>query len=142
MSSSRVSDLIVAQREEEQSPIEAQALRGTTGQRHNLTGQEENTRGTNKEPVVGFYTWAIWAAPASPIELKARLSDSRFLLVDLVVESREPIRRALVTPIRLFLRDKWVRLETKETHTEESGVCVLLCVCVCVNRGLFALWSV
>lgn len=43
------------------------------------------------ESVLG-HTCAICVAPASPIELKAMLSDKRFLLVDLVVERADPIR--------------------------------------------------
>lgn len=65
-------------------------------------------RGTYRENIKSVlgYTCAIYVAPASPIELKARLSDKRFLLADLVVERADPIRRAPSSPIWLFRRDK------------------------------------
>lgn len=69
-------------------------------------------------------TCAMWAAPASPIQLKAKLSDRRFLLEQLFVESAAPIRRALSSPIRLLRRDRWVSLDQRDMHSEIRHVCV------------------
>ena len=90
-------------------------------------------------------TWAMCVAPASPIELNARLRITRFLLADVVVERAKPIRRAPSSPMRLFLSDRWVRLgrENKRcyykilprlyrTDIQSKLVCLCLCVCVCV----------
>lgn len=79
------------------------------------------------------YTFAICAAPSSPIQLNARLSDKRFLLADLVVERADPIRRAPSFPMRLFLRDRWVRLDQRNNM---SQACLCSCLCVNVNQCL------
>lgn len=113
--------------------------------------EEDNTsavmRGTysgNTESIL-VYTCAIWVAPASPIELNARLSDRRFLLADLVVERADPIRRASSSPIRLFLRDKWVRLDQKDAQHESGHVCDYICVWgqikVYLNKLCSTLWD-
>lgn len=82
-------------------------------------------KGTYRENIklVLGYTCAIYVAPASPIELNARLSDNRFLLADLVVERANPIRRAPSSPIWLFRRDKWVMLYQRNIQHES---CILL----------------
>lgn len=66
------------------------------------------------------YTCAICIAPASPIQLNARLSDKRLLLEDLAVERAAPIRQAPSFPIRLFRRDKWVRLDQRNIFIESD----------------------
>lgn len=76
-------------------------------QHQHLSAQEWNKSGESFVSV----TCAICAAPASLIELKARLRDKRFLLADLMVDRAEPMSRAPSSPIQLFLRDKWVSLE-------------------------------
>lgn len=63
------------------------------------------------------HTLAKNAAPASPIELNARLSDKRFLLADEVLERAKPIRRAPSSPIWLHRRDRWVRLRQGRENT-------------------------
>lgn len=128
MSRSRVSDLIVGQWEKQQSTIQPQALRDK--QEEDLSHHEEEHTGRNIKSLLG-YTCAICVAPASPIELNARLSDRRFLLADLVVERAEPIRRAPSSPIRLFRRDKCVRLDKRNTQHENMHVGASMCVCEC-----------
>lgn len=103
VSSSRVSYLIVGQREKEQGTIEPQSLREKNS---TMTLVVMRGQGWIGGGAVLGHTCAMYLAPASPIELKARLSDRRFLLADLVVERADPIRRAPSSPIRLFLRDK------------------------------------
>lgn len=89
----------------------------------------------------GSYTCAICAAPASPIELNAKLSNRRFLLADVVVERADPIRRAPSSPIRLFRRDKWVMLDQRDTR-HESGMFVLLWMQIWTSSGLLCeIWN-
>ena len=71
----------------------------------NTSAAMKETYAVNMVSVIGF-TCAIYSAPASPIELNARLSDKRLLLAELSVERADPIRRAPSSPIWLFLRDK------------------------------------
>lgn len=87
------------------------------------------------------FTCAIYAAPASPIQLNARLSKQRFLLADLVVERADPIRRAPSSPIRLFRRDKWVRLDQKKHPKWIWHICASVCMNRCV-RVLGFMWDV
>lgn len=82
------------------------------------------------------FTCAIYAAPASPIQLNARLSKQRFLLADLVVERADPIRRAPSSPIRLFRRDKWVRLDQKKHPKWIWHICASVCMNRCQSVGL------
>lgn len=127
LSSSCISNLIVAQREKEQSTIQPQALRQNRTATETSAQRSHRGHTPGNMPSVLGYTWAISAAPASHIRLNARLSDRRFLLADLAVESAEPIRRAPSTPIRLFLRDKWVRLDQRNAWHYN---------CSCVQNGV------
>lgn len=115
MSSPHISNLIVTQWENVQTTIQSQTLHSIQNDKNSMktTGWAtdhlpcwENMGMT----VLGF-TCAKCAAPTSPIELNARLSNTRFLLADLAVDRAEPIRRAPSSPIRLLRSDRWVRLD-------------------------------
>lgn len=142
-SSSRVSNLIVGQGEKQQGSIQPQALTSQAAGGQHLSRCNGNNAGRINNWLLFFcffFTRAICAAPASPMELNARLSDKRFLLAVVEVESAEPIKRAPSTPIRLFRRDRWVRLRRKKKMTWIGYVCAPVCTKKCLLMHDVNVW--